>query len=267
MLNRHTARALQLAIFATLCLVGGIAYAQTVPPPAGSPLDLGALLKLVQGHQWLPLAILGVGYLRLILSNKSRFPVTLSASWLNVVSALGGALFGLLVAMQAGVSPGLAVASVATTGALAGIVDALATALFGADPTKVPAWFKWIAGLSRDVVTTPEPAIKVGANEPPKPRGFGRVSLLATLAAVGLMACSLFGQVAPPAVDCGLAIAVDAAKGMSIAQIFAADGQRCGQDLTTIATTLLQSTEPKVTASPAFAEAVHMQTALAAVKH
>lgn len=83
---------------------------------------------------------------------------------------------------------------------------------------------------------------------------------LGLLALVFVVGCSALGAVAP-VLDCGSAIAADAAKGMSIAQIVEDLSGRCGLDVAGVIAVLAKSTDPTVTSSPAYAEAMRARSA------
>ena len=231
---------LQVLVLAVFC---GVAYAQPTPTPA-PPVNVTVTAT------WLAVAAalihLLVGALQANSFNamlaKFSIPAVPAAAfpWIGVVLGFGSGLVG---GLQQGQAIGAAAAT-AMLGLVTGALSAMHAETMGTTDAK-------------------KDDSKSAAASPP-PRGFSRVGLVATLSALALVACGLFGQVAPPAADCGLAIAVDASKGMTIAQIYADVSGRCGQDLSAIVTALLASQDPAVTSSTAFAEAVKLKASVLA---
>lgn len=79
----------------------------------------------------------------------------------------------------------------------------------------------------------------------------GGVLLFVLAIGVALSACALFSKVEPPTATFAVCVASDAAKGDSVSAI-AVD---CGGDALGVIEALIGSTDPKVTASKAYAEA------------
>jgi hypothetical protein len=80
------------------------------------------------------------------------------------------------------------------------------------------------------------------------------VSMVA-LTGVLVAACPAAVPIVGPAADCGVAIIEDAVAGMSVAQIVAKEGQRCGVDFAAVVATLLGSKDPRLEGKPAMVEA------------
>lgn len=117
-----------------------------VVDPSAAP-DLGTLLQLISSRAWLPIAILAAVYLRHMLSDRSKLPITIPATWLPTVSAGMGLLVAALVAVQAGAPVATAVLGALVTAAATGFFDGIVTGIFGADPARVPAWARWLLAL------------------------------------------------------------------------------------------------------------------------
>jgi hypothetical protein len=81
------------------------------------------------------------------------------------------------------------------------------------------------------------------------------VLMLSLVVAAVVTACALFSKVAPPALPFFECVAVDAARGMSIAQIASVDPPGCGGDVPAVIAALLSSKDSKVQDTPALAEA------------
>jgi hypothetical protein len=94
----------------------------------------------------------------------------------------------------------------------------------------------------------------------------GIVSTTAKLAASSLflllLSCAAAVPIVAPAVDCASAIISDALAGMTIEQIEADAGPKCGADLISVVTTLANSTDAKVQTSPAYKEALKLRAIL-----
>lgn len=149
--------------------------------PTSPALDLPTLIALVRSHTWLPVAIALVLYVRGLLSSSSRFPVTIPATWLPFATGLGTMVFSILVTVQGGASVGTALLASATTGTGAMVLDALAVAIWGNDPAKVPVWMKFFLMIAHDVAPPP-PATDAAK------RGFVSVRALLWTAGAGLVA-------------------------------------------------------------------------------
>ncbi|SRR5579859_750809 len=135
------------------------------PPPMPPTPSVLTLVTLVTGHQWLPLALAVLLYVRHMLSDGSKFPVTIPATWLPAVSAALALAYAILVAVSMGASWQQALLGGATLGAAAALVDGLVVGIFGNDPTKVPAWAKAILML-----VEPEPKVPVTVDPPAPPK-------------------------------------------------------------------------------------------------
>lgn len=178
-----TPRRLALLVPIACLLVALPALGAQVPPapPAAPALDLTTLIKLVTGHQWLPVAALILLYARFAVSNASKFPITIPPTWLPVVSGVVTAAFTAVVAVQSGTSVGLAIVGLATTGVIATLLDAFAVAVFGNDPSKVPWYMRFVLMLAHDVA---------GGGNAAK-RGMVRGELLLGLVASSLLVVSI----------------------------------------------------------------------------
>ncbi len=190
---RIRARALALCAFATCLLLVSFAFAQGAA--AAPSFDLLTLLGLISGHQWLPLAIAVAAYVRVLLSERSRFPLSVSAKWLPSVTALCGLGFGVLVTRQNGASWQDATISGFITAGGAGLFDGVLTAAYG-NAANAPAWARWIVGIVDDVTkdgggggaSASKPALAAVSPPAPKPPTAARlIGALAVAALVGLM--------------------------------------------------------------------------------
>lgn len=146
----------------------GTAYAQAtalpvVVDPNASP-DLGTLLQLITSRAWLPLAIFATIWLRHMLSDRSKLPITIPATWLPTVSAGMGLLVAVLVAVQAGAPVATAVLGAFVAAATSGFFDGVLAAIFG-DPARAPAWARWLVALADGFGT----GGKGSAGDAPKP--------------------------------------------------------------------------------------------------
>jgi hypothetical protein len=77
-----------------------------------------------------------------------------------------------------------------------------------------------------------------------------------------LVGCPQATPVVAPATDCGAAIIADALAGLTIEQILAKEGERCGADLIAIVETILKSTNPNISATMAYREATNLRARL-----
>ncbi|MHB8330781.1 MAG: hypothetical protein ACYDDA_05245 [Acidiferrobacteraceae bacterium] len=90
----------------------------------------------------------------------------------------------------------------------------------------------------------------------------GLVSAVVVAAAVMLAGCPAAAPAVGPAANCASIVIADALKGMTLAQIFADAGPSCGNDLAQIVTELLGSTDPNVTSSKGYVDAVRLKSVL-----
>jgi hypothetical protein len=131
------------------------------------------------------------------------------------------------------------------------------------------------ASATRDAAATqvtgipipPTPGRDATPAETPKAKaaqaGFVRLPVLALLlAAVGLVACGLFGAVEAPIADCTGRVLADAAKGMTVVQIVEDAGGPCALDAAAVMALLLASKDPTVHASKAYGEAARARMTL-----
>ncbi len=244
---KNRTRVLFLATaFVALAVCGGVAFAQPgpTPTPAPSPLSTMTMAVLIIN---IVVGFIGQGIgqgniLGIVTVPKTYVP------YLTVLAAFGtsvGAALGL----------GQPVLS-AILYALLGLATGSALSHHVGTPARTQSMTEGNGGKP--------PASSSPSSTAAKVTGAAGVLLLILGLAGQTAACNLFGQVAPPAADCGLAIAVDASKGMTIAQIYADVSGRCGQDLSAIVTALLASQDPAVTSSTAFAEAVKLKASVLA---
>ena len=98
-----------------------------------------------------------------------------------------------------------------------------------------------------------------------KARQLASVGILASVPALtlGLSACPQAAPVVTPVSDCAVTVIADALAGMTIEQIIALEGPRCGADLVAIVTTLLGSTRADVQATRAYKQASDLRARLA----
>lgn len=218
---RRRARAAVLLLPMTLALISlflalPVCAAQVNPGPVTPVLDLGTLLKLVMGHQWLAAAIFVVAFARVLLSDRSKRLPSIPAPWLPTVSAVLGAAFTVLVAVQGGAPLGVTLVGAFVMFVGSGALDGLLVAMYG-DPSKAPKWARWVVGIADDLTGGGGSSGSASSKKPdtvppakPTPPAVSRLAL-ATLAATVLLltGCPSNGQLppnVPPIVDSGLVL-------------------------------------------------------------
>ena len=106
-----------------------------------------------QHRQWMPLAILLIGYLVRLTSSASTFPVNIPARWRPLVVLALGQLYAVLVAVSGGLSWGAAAlhgfeVAVWTMG----LFDVVVNAICGGNE---PAWLAVLLGIVQQEVPKP----------------------------------------------------------------------------------------------------------------
>jgi hypothetical protein len=144
-------RGLFVCMFLLVSAVTWTAFAQDplpAPPPPTTVLD--DLLTAVKSKSYLPLFGIALLYIRKLLSPDSKFPITIPARWLGVVSAFVGLVYGFVASLQAGSSIATALLACTVLAATSGFFDGLLTAIFNHDDA--PKWAKALVLLVDNIV-------------------------------------------------------------------------------------------------------------------
>lgn len=115
---------------------------------------------------WMPVAIVVIGYLVRLTSDRSAFPINIPSRWQPVVVVVLGQAYGILVAVMGGLPWGTAALHGLETAVWAmGFFDLLVKAVWnGAEP----AWLQLVLGIVKAEI--PQPS---GVAKPSEPRWFG----------------------------------------------------------------------------------------------
>ncbi len=175
-----------------------------------TPLE--QIVSLVQAGHWLPVILLATMIVRKWVSADSKFPVSIPKTWQPTITAAGGLVYGLELAIQAGRPIGGALLDMAVAAGTGGFLDGILVAIF--DHDNAPVWARSIvfifddltgqtpvSGAARDrlmksvrppplppAVVQPEIPITVKKSEPPKSL---RVwALFTACMAIGCTQCS-----------------------------------------------------------------------------
>lgn len=124
--------------------------------------DLQSLIALASQHQWMPVAILVIGYIVRLSKDDSRFPVSIPERWRPVLVLVLGQVYAALQSVQSGASWKVVAWHGLTTAVWTmGLYSLVMKALFNG---KEPAFMKLIA-----MVLPPPPPAEPPAAEPAKP--------------------------------------------------------------------------------------------------
>lgn len=137
-------------------------------------MDQQALIDAILHMKWLPLAIIVIGYLTRLLTDESKFPVSVPARWRPVVVVVLGQLYGCLMLAENGATwKTVVVTGLVTSFVTMGLFDLLVKAVFNGQP---PWWVDVLALIFPSNPTKPvdtNAAKKVSKNdaetEPPPP--------------------------------------------------------------------------------------------------
>lgn len=130
-------------------------------------MTLTDLLALLQGQHWLAAIALLTLVLRKWTSAASSFPVTIPQRWRGTVTAVGGLVYGLVAARQAGASWAAATLSMAIAAGAGGFLDGLLVAIF--DHDAAPSWARAIVFIFDDLTTSSSPPVTPTAPVTPTP--------------------------------------------------------------------------------------------------
>lgn len=137
-------------------------------------MDLTTILAFVadfQGHKWLPLAVLLIGYLTTLMSDTSKFPINIPDRWKPVLVVGLGQVYAVLTAASGGDTWSHAVWSgaVAAFGTM-GLFDLLVRAIFNGN---LPKWLAWLAVIDSNLASAKKAGVTLTSNV------FGRTKLVA----------------------------------------------------------------------------------------
>lgn len=120
-----------------------------------------------------------------------------------------------------------------------------------------------VLGLASLIIALVSQSILGGPpSDPDDTKKLPRPGLSAMVLCLTLTGCAaLFGGAAP-VLDCTSAVLADAAKGMGVVQIVEDVGARCSLDAAAVIAIVAKSTDPTVTSSKAYAEAMRAKAAL-----
>lgn len=106
------------------------------------PNSIMQALTLAMGHQWMPLAVLVVGWLVMACSDTSKLPISIPDRFKPLLVLVLGQVYAVLEAVQGGsawqaaVWHGLVVAFTTM-----GLFDVLVKAIFNGN---LPTWLQWV---------------------------------------------------------------------------------------------------------------------------
>ncbi len=257
------------------------------------PTVLQQILDTLKGGHYLGLAIIATLYLRKLAGPDSKFPISIPTTWLPSVSAFGGLAYGFEASLQSGATAGAAALGALGVAASTGFFDGLVTVIF--NHGNAPAWAKALVFLVDDIAgtggggtgalspATKKPTENITPTDPPNRaiappktlRRWGSRLLIEATACVTACCFALvliagltaITQCTPaqaigaviPALDCGVAIVEDAVAGLTIPEIVAKEGARCGADESQVVAVLLESKDPRLVTTKAMIAALAMQ--------
>jgi hypothetical protein len=163
-----------------------------------TPLE--QIVSLVAAGHWLPVILLATMIVRKWVSADSKFPVTIPKTWQPTITAAGGLVYGLELAIQQGQPMGTALLGMAAAAGTGGFLDGVLVAIF--DHDNAPVWARSIVFIFDDLtgqtpvsgaakerlmktarppplppaVAQPEIPITVKKSEPPKRTGLDFVA-------------------------------------------------------------------------------------------
>lgn len=150
-------------VIAAVCAWPILALAQVPTPPP--PTDLLTLVlqafQDITGHQWMPLAILVIGFLTTTLSDTSKLPVSIPDRWKPVLVVVLGETYAVLIDHQGGTAwlPSIWHGVVTAFSAM-GLFDLVVNSLFNGN---LPKWLAWLALIDPKLVA----AKNIGALKAP----------------------------------------------------------------------------------------------------
>lgn len=146
-------------------------------------MDADQLVSFILEKKWLALAILVIGYITRLLSDDSKFPVSVPARFHPLVVTVLGQVLGALMMIQGGASWKVAVLTgLAVSFCTMGLFDLLVKAIFNGSP---PWWIDILA------LVFPKSS---GGKLPPPPKVPPGLGVLTLLLAFLLTACSWLNQ-------------------------------------------------------------------------
>jgi hypothetical protein len=116
-------------------------------------MDLTTIMQLVDdftGHKWLPAAVVLIGWLTTLLSDTSKFPITIPDRWKPMAVLILGQVYATVQAVAGGVTWPHAVwgGLVAAFGTM-GLFDVVVKAIFQG---QLPKWLQWLAAIDPNLV-------------------------------------------------------------------------------------------------------------------
>jgi hypothetical protein len=116
-------------------------------------MDIATIMQAIKditGHQWMPLAILIIGYLVTLTSDVSKFPVTVPARWKPVIVLVLGQAYAVLQNINGGEKWQSAVYhGLLTSFATMGLFDLVINGIFNGN---LPKWLAWLAFFDKKLV-------------------------------------------------------------------------------------------------------------------
>ena len=112
-----------------------------------TPLE--QIVSLVQAGHWLPVILLATMIVRKWVSADSKFPVSIPKTWQPTITAAGGLVYGLELAIQAGRHIGGALLDMAVAAGTGGFLDGILVAIF--DHDNAPVWARSIVFIFDDL--------------------------------------------------------------------------------------------------------------------
>jgi hypothetical protein len=101
------------------------------------------IFKLATGHQWLPLAILVVGYLVTAMGDTTKLPINIPDRFKPLLALLLGQLYAVLEAVYGGSPWGTAIShGILVALSSVGFLHLLVNAIFNGT---LPKWLAWLA--------------------------------------------------------------------------------------------------------------------------
>lgn len=253
-------------------------------------MDLTDFLPIISAliaHKWLVAVVVLIALLRKLLGPSSSLLPTISPEARNVIVSALSLVGGAVAAIDAGKSIGIAIQGAVISGVAGGLLDAVVTLFFA--HSQAPAWIKIPLRIIDDVaqseanrpqdppgpsggttykpvVIKVDPAFKGDVTKSLRTALARRLALAVAFAVTLVFGASVAGcawfkaheqDIAPPAQQVEQCWLDGAAAGKSFAEI----ALGCGLSEAELLVKLLESTDPAVKASKAYAEAVSMRRA------
>jgi len=121
------------------------------------------IITLLTSHNYLALALFLIVYARKLTSSDSKFPITVPAQWLPVVTGALAMAYGEVTDLVAHQTLLSATLDALAIGGSVGVADALLTAIFSSG--NAPKWAKALVFIFDDLTGQTPPA------PPPTPAG------------------------------------------------------------------------------------------------